>query len=244
MKLFNIEGGNKVQFLSAVMFAAMLSVNAQGAVYTLLPSDDGYVTPSGSTSDGGYLLVGANGWDGVVKFQLPSVQGTITQALLAVNPYGLPLWGNPVDVYGYGTQSGLLAASDYHAGNDLGSWTLPNLGYGQDAFFDATSLFSTMNAPYVAFNLRSGGVDVFSSRNYNYGHPSELILTTVVPEPSSLSVISIGLLCVVVQRKCLCVLNRLKSQPTRDGRSGSASRFTAFDPAWLSSGRWTLSIVP
>ena len=61
MKLFKIEGGNKVQFLNAVMLTAMLSVNAQGAVYTFLPSDDGYVTPGGSTSDGGYLLVGANG---------------------------------------------------------------------------------------------------------------------------------------------------------------------------------------
>jgi hypothetical protein len=26
-------------------------------------------------------------------------------------------------------------------------------------------------------------------------------------------------------------------QPTRDGASGSASRFTSLDPAWLSSGR-------
>ena len=185
MNYFRIDRTHIVKILIAATFTALLSLNVRGTVYTLLPSDDGYVTPSGSTSDGGYLLVGANGWDGIVKFMLSPVQGTITQALLAVNPYGLPLWGNPIDVYGYGSQSGLLQASDYHAGTYLGSWTLPSLGYGQDAFFDVTSLFSTMNQPYAAFNLRSGGVDVLSSRNYNYGHPSELIITTVVPEPST-----------------------------------------------------------
>jgi hypothetical protein len=136
-----------------------------------------------------------------VKFPLAPVQGTITQAYLAVNPYGLPLWGNPIDVCGYGTQSGLLAASDYGAGNYLGSWTLPNLGYGQDAFFDVTSLFSTLNAPYAAFDLQSGGVDVLSSRNYNYGHPSELIITTVVSEPASLSLLALGIIGITLLRR-------------------------------------------
>ncbi len=183
-------------FIGAVILALVVSVNAYAQVFTLLPSDDGYVTPSGSTSDGSYLLVGANGWDGIVKFQLPSFQGTIVQATLAVNPYGLPLDGNPINVYGYGTQSGLLAASDYNAGSYLGSWILPNLGYGQDASFDVTSLFSTLNTPYVAFDLQSGGVDVLSSLYRNYGHPSELFLT-VVPEPSSLFLLMVGVLSII-----------------------------------------------
>lgn len=185
----------------AFLLAATLTcANGQTLTYTLLPSDDGYVTPS-SPSNGGYLLVGANGWDGVVKFSLAGLQGTVTHATLAVNPYGLPLWGNPVDVYGYGTQSGLLQSSDYHAGNYLGAWTLPNLGYGQDGYYDVTSLFANLNTPYVAFNLRSGGVDVFSSLEYNYGHPSELLLTTYVPEPSALGLLAAGAIGVGLQRR-------------------------------------------
>lgn len=176
--------------LAALMFATLL----QAAVYTLLPSDDGYVTPNNGIGTGSYLLVGANGWDGVVKFSLGSVQGTITQATLTVNPYGLPLWGNPINVYGRGDSSGLLSMSDFGLGNYLGAWTLPNLGYGQDAYFDVTSLLSGLNTPFVAFNLRSGGVDVLSSLEYNYGHPSELIITIVVPEPSAFLLLGVGVL--------------------------------------------------
>lgn len=201
MKPLRKSRGAVAVFLSAIILATLVSPDARAEVYTLQPSDDGYVTPNGSTSDGGYLLVGANGWDGVVKFQLPAISGTITQALFSVNPYGLPLFGNPIDVYGYGTQSGLLAASDYHAGNYLGSWTLPDLGFGQDAFFDVTGLLSAATDPFVAFNLRSGGVDVLSSRSINYGHPSELVITTIVPEPSALTIIAMGSICLVTFRK-------------------------------------------
>ena len=194
---FNFSGhltNHRCLYYGIVFAALMFISNLQAAVYTLLPSDDGYVTPNNGINDGGYLLVGANGWDGVVKFSLSSVQGIITQATLTVNPYGLPLYGNPVDVYGRGDSSGLLATSDFGMGSYLGSWTLPNLGYGQDASFDVTGLLSSLNTPFVAFNLRSGGVDVFSSLHYNYGHPSELIITTAVPEPSTISLLIMGFL--------------------------------------------------
>ena len=135
-----------------------------------------------------------------MKFGLSPVKGTVTQAVLSVNPYGLPLWGNPIDVYGYGTQIGNLDASDYHAGTYLGSWTLPDLGFGQDAYFDVTSLFSSLNASYAAFDLRSGGVDVLSSLGKNYGHPSELTITTI-PEPSITALTGLGFLFLSVQRK-------------------------------------------
>ena len=182
--------GNWCRIAIAALF--MLGTEARATVYTLTPSDDGYVTSGNGIGTGGYLLVGANGWDGVVKFPVSSVQGIITHATLTVNPYGLPLWGNPIDVYGRGDSSGLLNMSDFGLGSYLGSWTLPDLGYGQDASFDVTSLLSTLNAPFVAFNLRSGGVDVLSSLEYNYGHPSQLIITTVVPEPSALCLLSLG----------------------------------------------------
>lgn len=193
---YNFSGhltNHKWLYYGIVFAALMFTLNLQATIYTLLPSDDGYVTQNNGINDGGYLLVGANGWDGEVIFPLSSIQGTITSAILTVNPYGEPLYGNPVDVYGRGDTSGLLAQSDFGLGSFLGAWTLPSLGFGQDASFDVTSLFSSLNAPYAAFSLRSGGVDVFSSRNYNLGHPSELIITTV-PEPSTISLSIIGFL--------------------------------------------------
>jgi PEP-CTERM motif len=187
-------------FLSIAALAVTLSLNAHAGQYTLLPSDDGYVGPLGA-DDTDYMMIQVlTHCQADVKFQLPEIQGTITRALLSVNPYALPLWGNPVDVYGFGTSSGRLGASDYNAGIYLGSWTLPGLNFGEEAYFDVTSLFSGINAPYVAFNLRSGGDDIFSSLKWNYGHPSELILTTVVPEPSTLWVLGGGVFCIVTRK--------------------------------------------
>jgi hypothetical protein len=130
---------------------------------------------------------------GDVKFSMASLQGSQSQVLLTVNPYGEPLWDKTVDVYGYGTSVGALAASDANAGTFLGTLVLPdNLGYGQDASFDVTSFVNSVHAPYVAFNLRTTGTDVFSSLEYNYGHPSELLATAMpaaaaVPEPANAS---------------------------------------------------------
>ncbi|MDH4023345.1 MAG: hypothetical protein OEV14_09485, partial [Gammaproteobacteria bacterium] len=91
-----------------------------------------------------------------------------------------------VDVYGYGTAEGSLVESDGFAGTYLGTWQIPeNLGFGQDTYFDVTAFLATVNAPYVAFNLRSDtGTDVFSSLEYNYGHPAQLSVTTV-PVPGA-----------------------------------------------------------
>ena len=70
-----------------------------------------------------------------------------------------------------------------------------DLGYGQDTFFDVTSFLSTITSPYVGFNLRSyTGTNVFSSLEYNYGHPSQLSVTTSpVPEPSTIVLMGLGL---------------------------------------------------
>lgn len=117
-----------------------------------------------------------------------------------MNPYGLPLWGSTVDVYGYGTTVGSLIAADANAGALLGTLILPaNLRYGQDAYFDVTSFVASTHSPYVAFNLRSTGMDVFSSLEFDYGHPSQLLVTTV-PEPSSVALIAVGLLALRTRR--------------------------------------------
>jgi len=50
------------------------------------------------------------------------------------------------------------------------------------------------DAPFLAFNFRSTGADVFSSLEYNYGHPSQLLVTTAVTEPTSIALLVVGLL--------------------------------------------------
>ena len=115
--------------------------------------------------------------------------------MLTLNPYGLPLFGPNVDVYGYGTSIGQLDDTDANAGTFLGTLVLPpNLGYGEDAFFDVTAFVANTHAPFLAFNLRSVGTDVFSSLEFNYGHPSQLLITTAVPEPAPIALLLIGLL--------------------------------------------------
>lgn len=166
------------------------SITASAGPITIDPTSDGslYVCDECNiVSDDAYVLV--DGYiQGAIKFSSLPITGPISQAVLTLNPYGLPLWGPTVDVYGYGTSSGQLEESDANAGTFLGTLTLPpDLGFGEDAFFDVTSFLLNVSAPYIAFNLRSENTDVFSSLEYNYGHPSQLLITLAqtVPEPSS-----------------------------------------------------------
>ena len=166
------------------------TINASAGPITIEPTSDGslYVCDECNVvSDDAYVLV--SGYiQGAIKFSSAPISGPISQAFLTLNPYGLPL-GPTVDVYGYGTSNGQLGEADANAGSFLGTLTLPPaLGFGEDAFFDVTSFLRNISAPYIAFNLRSDDTDVFSSLEYNYGHPSQLFVVTLastVPEPSS-----------------------------------------------------------
>ena len=182
--------------LAGLAFAVLQQpVAALAAQAVVKPTSDGSLyTCAGcnTVSDGAYVL--ASGYiQGDVKFSMASLQGPQARVLLTVNPYAEPLWDKTVDVYGYGTSVGALAASDANAGTFLGTLVLPeHLGYGQDASFDVTSFVNSVHAPYVAFNLRTTGTDVFSSLEYNDGHPSELLATAMpaaaaVPEPANAS---------------------------------------------------------
>jgi hypothetical protein len=179
---------------SIILFCALLTVQVEAT--TINPASDGslYVCSGCNTvSDGAYVLVGGY-IQGDIKFSTSLINGTVTQAFLTLNPYGLPLWGSAVDVYGFATNIGQLSTSDANAGMFLGTLNLPsNLGYGQDVFFDVTSFVSQTHSDFLGFNLRSTGTDVFSSLEYNYGHPSQLVVT-MVPEPSQLALMMIGLL--------------------------------------------------
>ncbi len=171
----------KVIVFAVTIFLA--SVPSRAATVVINPSDDAalYVCQGCNLiSNGQYLLV--DGYiQGAVKFSSKLVPKGMTQALLSVNPYGLPLWGPTLEVYGFTSTSGLIDAASASAGTFLGTWTLPtNLGYGEDAFFDVTAFVASVKpkgGPFIGFNLRNAsGTDVFSSIEFNYGHPSQLTI--------------------------------------------------------------------
>jgi hypothetical protein len=188
--------------LGAFALAALLTLNAGATTYTIWPSGDASIYADGFVDNGNELGFGPYGTRGAMKFPLNSVHGLVaSQVLLAVNLYSLPIGSNPINVYGYGSQSGTLASSDYNAGTLLGSWSLPSLTFGQDAFYDITTFFNSINAPYLAINLRAPSGwqnDYFSSLEVNYGHPSELIIT-VVPEPGVPFLLLVGVIVVLVR---------------------------------------------
>lgn len=160
---------------------------------TINPTDDGSIYSSGSVSTGSYLMA-SGGIQAVVEFSTDEITDPISQALLSVNPYALPLWGSTVYVFGYDSYDGILTSADYDSGMLLGEWEMPSLGYGEDTYFDVTSFMITSTSPFVGFNLRtdSGGTDVFSSIEYNYGHPAQLIVNPV-PEPATMLLFASGL---------------------------------------------------
>ncbi len=203
----------KIKVLSVIVLSSLtMGVKySHATVITINPSADGAIYTCSScnpVSDGGYVLV-ANYIQGIVEFSLDQVNQPITSAILSLNPYGLPLHGETIEVYGYASTDGILTAADGFAGSFLGAWDMPvGLGYGQDTYFDVSDFLSTIDSPYVGFNLRSyTGTDVFSSLEYNYGHPSQLTVTTV-PEPASLLLLFVGITSLFIIRK-----NKIRISP-------------------------------
>jgi len=151
-----------------------------GTVNVIDPSDDGSIYSDGNVITDAYLMADGS-IHGVVEFSLDSITtDSIIEATLSINPYGLPLHDETVDIFGYESNDGILTSNDYNAGTFLGTWVMPEgLGYGEDTFFDVTDFIRTVDSPYVGFNLRTDDGDFFSSLEYNYGHPARL--TTVIP---------------------------------------------------------------
>lgn len=186
-----------------LVLACALAWPALAAAQILNPVSDGslYACDGCNVVNDGSNVLSSGYIQGIVKFSMASVSDEITGAVLTLNPYALPLWGNEVSIFGFGTSVGTLQASDADAGTLLGTWALPDVGYGQDVSFDVTSFVRGLNDPFAAFNIRSNGTNVFSSLEYNYGHPSQLHLTSVaapVPEPATAALLLVGLAAVGV----------------------------------------------
>jgi len=183
-------------FVFSIVFALPFSSqNANANPIVINPVDDGSIYSSGAVVTIQYLM--ASGYiRGVAEFPTNTFPDFISDAQLSINPYGLPLWGPTVQVFGYKSYDGKLTFSDYDAGTYLGALSLPSdPGYGQDVFFDVTHFLQEVDSPYVGFNLRtmSGGTDVFSSLEYNYDHPAQLIVSPV-PEPGTILLVLFGIL--------------------------------------------------
>ena len=194
----------KVTIASAALavFVCCAPANSEAVpTLTLNPNSDGsiYVCDGCNPVSEGSTVLAAFYIQGIVKFASEAITGPVSQALLTLNPYSLPLFGQNLDVYGYATTLGQLDETDGNAGALLGTLVLPlDLGYGQDAFFDVTAFVNSVNAPFLAFNLRSSdGVDDFSSLEFNYGHPSQLLITFAVPEPPLATLLLAALLAYV-----------------------------------------------
>lgn len=175
-----------------VLLVSFCALPAAGDTITLNPVDDGSLYTCSTCSPNpfrSYVEVSGN-IVGDIDFSTAAFQGKVGTALLSVNPYGLPLWGLQLDVYGYANSSATISMSDLASPTFIGVWNIPaTLKYGQDTFFDVTNFLGTVNTPYVNFILKDAyGTDIFSSTEYNYGHPSQLTVTTV-PEPSSLAML-------------------------------------------------------
>ena len=171
----------KISLVAAAAFAfAAFQISSSAlaapapAQAVVKPTSDGslYVCAGCNVvSDGAYLMA-AGYIQGDVKFSMAGLRQPQSQVLLTLNPYGEPLFGKDVAVYGFGTSTGALAASDANAGTYIGTLVLPdNLGYGQDATFDVTAFVNSVRSDYVAFNLRTPARTCSARSNTTMGIP-------------------------------------------------------------------------
>jgi hypothetical protein len=165
-----------------LMLAAPL--NSTSSAADILPVTDGTIYSTSTAITNQYIATSSY-LRGALEFAALDTS-KFASFQLALNPYALPLGDLTIAIYGYGNADGAITGADYDAGALLGTLTLPaNIGYGQDAFFDATDFVRNVPGDFFGFNLRTdSGGDTFSSLEYNYGKPSRLVVTAV-PEPST-----------------------------------------------------------
>lgn len=158
-----------------------VTVGVQVVTNYILPADCADLYSSGAVDRGLYLDAAGNINGGLEFAAFNASQDT--SILLELNPYGLPLFGPVVSVYGFDGGTGTLTSANYTPGTLIGLWTLPaGLGYGQVATFDVTAYVKSVKGPYFGIILVAGG-DSFSSTYINYGTPPELYAIGPPPTP-------------------------------------------------------------
>lgn len=179
-----VIGGADTDGPLSTMAAGSLIPAVSAGDADILPVADGTIYSSATAITNQYVIASYS-LQGALEFAAFDT-GPFLSFELALNPYALPLYDSTVDIYGYGNADGAITGADYNAGVFLGTLTLPpDLGYGEDAFFNVTSFVRNVPGAFFGFNLRTdSGTDVFSSLEYNYGKPSRLV-GTPVPEPST-----------------------------------------------------------
>lgn len=180
-------------FVSLGICASLVSTSAAASV-VVDPVTDGSHFEGGGSVDFGYLLV-SNGIHGIVKFESSPATRSADNVLFSLNPYGLPLFGPNISLYGFNSQFGEADETDNQNLILLGNFVLPDLGYGENVFYDVTSFVRGNNSSFFGFNIQADGTNVFSSMEINYGNPSQLTLggaIGAVPEPESWALMIFG----------------------------------------------------
>ena len=178
---YNVSAVVTDNSLNTATNSILVTVGAQVITNYILPVDCADIYPSGNVDRGLYLDANENDHGGL-EFAAFNA-GQDTSILLELNPYGLPLFGPNVSVYGFDGGTGTLTISDYSPGTLIGVWALPaGLGYGQVATYDITAFVKSVKGPYFGIILVAGG-DVFSSTYINYGTPPELYAIGPPPTP-------------------------------------------------------------
>lgn len=178
---YNISAVVTDNSLNTATNSILVSVGTLVATNYIVPVDCADIYSSGSVDRGGYLDAASNIHGGLEFAAFNASKDT--SILLELNPYGLPLFGPNVSVYGFNGGTGTLMSSNFNSGTLIGVWALPaNLNYGQVATFDVTAFVKSTQGPYFGFILVAGG-DVFSSTYINYGTPPELYVIGPPPTP-------------------------------------------------------------
>jgi hypothetical protein len=177
---------------------------------TLAPTGDGYLCDAPELCGSSEVNLGSTldiastpfvKWQGVVKFPGAPYGGRVISATLALSPYALPVIGDHLDVYGYGSNQGNVNIHDLNAGSFLGVMPFPHtISYNGAGTIDVTSFVRQNKNPYVGFDLNTSDLGIFSLQSiaYHYHNEEQLILTIDtsvpgVPEPDAWALMVIGL---------------------------------------------------
>jgi hypothetical protein len=158
--------------LNTATNSIVVSVGPPVVTNNILPAACADIYSSGTVLTGSTLDSASNIHGGLQFASFNAKQ--YSSILLELNPYGLPLFGPDVSVYGFDGGNGIFYGSNFNSGTLIGVWTLPaGLNYGQVATYDVTSFVKSTKGPYFGFILVAAG-DSFSSTSQNYGTPPML----------------------------------------------------------------------